>query len=521
MLILPFDGLASDVRAIDDGHCCAVRVCNPEYAVRLLFGLHSSDRESAPSVVIAGRRAQEALESLSAKIPFDAERLESWSVLRFDPPLRGKAARNSPFSEDLLEAFAEPSDLVILSLIEDFPALKARDISLTLKAFAAAARQGSHSVLLLFVGGPEQTAFERHMLDCRHLDGMACLGERQWHAFYWRSGLRISGEYRRAVSPKADMPGFIVEPSADSNGCSDDEGRIICAHPPMASQKPAMPSLEMAKDNEALFAEGMKASSAALLFTVRSHEESERVARWIYELRSTRGPDLKIFAAFASPAIRRFRIALLHLCGANLVFDHAASPAYIRIVMSHLARERFTRIIPDSFERIEAILSVPRPLGEVGSELFFKTVASCIASAADAQASCGALLVMKPAGGLKPAEAAAAFHPGRSGDICCVIGRHLAAFLSDCTPEHLPLVLSRIFSAPSDQIFESIVEMYENRLILDALVDLQAGVMPSSGIKRRVHAGMLPSEKAGSQLNRGPGIPAVKPRRIRLNEVAR
>ena len=44
MLTLPFEGLATNLRTIDNGHCCAAWVCNPEYAVRMLFGLKSSQK---------------------------------------------------------------------------------------------------------------------------------------------------------------------------------------------------------------------------------------------------------------------------------------------------------------------------------------------------------------------------------------------------------------------------------------------------------------------------------------------
>ena len=50
MLTLPFEGLATNLRTIDNGHCCAAWVCKPEYAVRMLFGLKSSQKTLPPAL---------------------------------------------------------------------------------------------------------------------------------------------------------------------------------------------------------------------------------------------------------------------------------------------------------------------------------------------------------------------------------------------------------------------------------------------------------------------------------------
>lgn len=520
MLTLPFEGLATNLRTIDNGHCCAAWVCNPEYAVRMLFGLKSSQRNSAPCVVVIGRRAHNALESLSVAIPFNAEDLESWNVFLFKQADDSNKIRYFPIAENLLEAFPEPSDLVFLSFIDDFPPLKGEQISRTLNTFDTAVHNGNHSALLLFIGSPELTSFERQLRDFRHLDGLASLYEKQWHAYYWRNGYSITGDYRRAIEPMANKSGFKVSPVIEWNCYSNDEDRIICAHLPMASQKPALPALEMVADNETLFKKGMTTSSATLLFSVRSNEEIESVARWIYELRSTQGPNLKIFAVLASPAIRRYGMLLLHSCGANLVFEYTASPAYVRIVMSLLAHESFNRVIPESFDKVEAHFKAMSPQGPIAPELFFKTVASYIASTMDAQGSHGALLVLKPSGDLTAREVAGAFHPERSGDICCVIGSRLVVFLADCMPEYLSLAFSRIFTAPADRLFSSYIDAYEDHLILDALVDLQSGTAPSSsGVEHQVKSGKIPVDGEASPSDKPCRIPAGKPRRISLSEV--
>ena len=110
----------------------------------MLFSLKSSQKNSAPCVVVIGRRAHNALVSLSVAIPFNAEDLESWNVFLFKQADDSNKIRYFPIAENLLEAFPEPSDLVFLSFIDDFPPLKGEQISRTLNTFDTAVHNGNY-----------------------------------------------------------------------------------------------------------------------------------------------------------------------------------------------------------------------------------------------------------------------------------------------------------------------------------------------------------------------------------------
>lgn len=529
MLTLPLEGLPPSLSQIDHGHCAVVWACAPKVATQLLFGITSNDRSAAPSVVVMGVGAMALLKPTHAMSSEDLARLAKWQVFEFSKFNPKTTSAFSLVREDLALAFPAPTDLVFVAMVEDLAHPSAGRLQEILKAFASTIHALGHSALLLLVGGDEKTTFEHHLRDCHHLDGLAALTAQQLHTYYWHSGQRFSGECVSNVRAFDARPGFEVFDTVGENMTADDVDVIWCAHAAMVAEQPALPTLTILPNNEAVYEKGQTASAATLIFSIDTPSDAKRVARWVYTLRETRGTNLKMSVVIASPRIRAFVMNILLASGANLVFEPTATPGYIRTMLSVLANERFTRAIPERFDVIDAHFEAMALRGRLEPEVFFQTIESNIAEAADKQTTHGALLLLTPNRAMTTEEAADAFHPGRSGDIGCVADNHVVVYLMGCTPQHLTLALKHAFTVPVDQLFMSYIDLYDDHDVLDTLAQLrgtlsrrpkQAKASLSSKVTKidRTDSASIQATQSANKASEPIFVPTT-PVRVSLNEV--
>lgn len=234
-----------------------------------------------------------------------------------------------------------------------------------------------------------------------------------------------------------------------------DHGKVYSNAPKLKKFAELYENFHFLDDQKAMLQKASASTAATFIFNFEKVENGKELAEQIYNLRKSRGAELKLYVAFGKAGLRGEKGELFLSSGANLVFPFALHPQDIWQVIEATYESRYTHTLAPSFQSVKEHFSHITARGIFGLKDFKNFLNEEYSSGVNNQFSKGVLVCLEPIKDLTPAEALGSFHPKRTGDIGTVFGKHVLIYFSACQLPALERSFANAFGLPPDRIFSN------------------------------------------------------------------
>ncbi|MGV8925817.1 MAG: cellulose biosynthesis protein BcsE [Ewingella sp.] len=399
---------------------------------------------------------------------FVSKILSKTSTASFYQLANGKKAFRS-LPDDLNRVSSTQNQLIVLF----FPAtawqnLSDKEFGMWLKGMSALA-QHKNCVLLIICHG--LSSILKAQLNSHHrlIYGLSSfqtdIVPAQFVISWWHNNFGVEANNAYLLEKRENGWGIISQSSVenDTNTLSDDQWLYLAQREVLEGAPPLSENWQLFDDNAALTERGMHARAATLIFSLRSNDEVEILARQIHSLRIQRGNRLKIAVREMNASLRYIDQRLLQACGANLVVPHAARLSSFLTLLDDIQQLSFMRYIAADIEKLLEGRLPTHHKGFLPLPTFCEVMQSIWRHTTLTTEARGVLISLRPVSGILPQQAISLCHLRRDGDVITLTERHLYLFLSNCQVSDVENVLNSLFSLPVDEIFASRTFWHQDR----------------------------------------------------------
>jgi len=380
--------------------------------------------------------------------------------------------------------------IVLLFPAATWQTLSSKEFSSWLRAMSTLAQHKNCALLIICHG--QLSSVLKAQLNSHHrlIYGLSSfqtdIVPAQFIISWWHNNFGIEANKSYSLLKREHGWGIMPQPAAlnSANTLSDDQWLYLAQRDVLEGAPPLSENWQLFDDNTLLTERGMHARSATLIFSLRSNDEVEPLARQIHSLRIRRGNGLKIAVREMHASLRYIDQRLLQACGANLVVPHAARLSSFLTLLDDIQQLSFTRHVSEDIEQLlEGRLPTHRK-GFLPLPTFCEVMQSIWSHTTLANEARGLLISLRPVSGITPQQAISLCHLRRDGDVITLTERHLYLFLSNCQVSDVENVLSSLFSLPVDEVFASRTLWHQERDIQSEVRRLAAKkVLPEQAVR--------------------------------------
>ncbi len=359
--------------------------------------------------------------------------------------------------------------IVLLFPVIVWQNLSEKEFSAWLKAMSALAQHKNCTLLIICHGHVSNVLKGRLNSHHRLIYGLSSfqtdIVPAQFIISWWHNNFGV--EANNSYSLQKCDHGWGIQPHTSglnsANTLSDDQWLYLAQRDVLEGAPALSENWQLFDDNTLLTERGMRARSATLIFSLRSNDEVEPLARQIHSLRIQRGNGLKIAVREMHASLRYIDQRLLQACGANLVVPHAARPSSFLTLLDDIQQLSFTRHVSENIEQLLEGRLPTHHKGFLPLPTFCEVMQSIWSHTTLATEARGLLIALRPVSGISPQQAISLCHLRRDGDVITLTGRNLYLFLSNCQVSDVDNVLTSLFSLPVDEVFASRTLWHQER----------------------------------------------------------
>lgn len=372
-----------------------------------------------------------------------------------------RAFRSLP--DDLNRIGNTQNQLIILF----FPAtswqnFSGKEFEIWLKAMSAFAQHRNCALLILCYGLTNSALKTQLNSHHRLIYGLSNLQTdivpAQFVISWWHNNFGVEANHSYSLQKYTQGWGIMPLTStsnSESNTLNDDQWLYFAQRDVLEGAPPLSENWQLFDDNAVLTARGMHARAATLIFSLRTNDEVETLARQIHSLRIQRGNRLKIAVREMSASLRYIDQRLLQACGANLVVPHAARLSSFLTLLDDIQQLSFTRYVAEDIDKLLEGRLPTHHKGFLPLPTFCEVMQSIWSHTTLTTEARGLLISLRPVSGILPQQVISLCHLRRDGDVITLTEHHLYLFLSNCQVSDVDNVLNSLFSLPANDIFAS------------------------------------------------------------------
>lgn len=292
-----------------------------------------------------------------------------------------------------------------------------------------------------------------------HFSGIARLrksgGEVRWDVYYWFAdeGLMADKSFRLdsdgngnwRVDEREALRAGAAEPAVDE----DDVFIMRAALPGGRSAPGGWRVFETAEQMKA----GLSSARApTVILNYNAGSPLEALARFIFELRRSIGPQVKIAVKEEGGRLRHSHEQLLLSVGANLVIPSETGFSRMQSLVKSIQGQVFSRALPSDFEVAMASVVAVAQMGYLAPENFVGAVSEVMERSQPLEVH-NALVRLSLTPGLGMLETLRYCTMKRPGDLCTADDESIYVFLFACEERDISTTLDRLFRLPVSVLF--------------------------------------------------------------------
>lgn len=312
------------------------------------------------------------------------------------------------------------------------------------------------ALLLLCLGDDRHDPLATIWPEADHLAGFVRLrrnGERiSWEIFHWFGNDRFIANRRYRFNPEGTLTREEQGPP-EGAVAAPDEDRVVAMSEALIGCETRPSRWRVVEEWEAIAEVGASLKAATVILPFGRSTSLERLARLVFDLRRSSGPQLKIVVREVNPRLRHTQEQLLRRLGANLVIPAEVGFSRLLSLVESVQGQLFTHPLPADCDAALAEAAPPRGSGYLAPAPFAAAVTEAVRRARPL-AIHHALVCLSLPTGLGAVEALSHCAIDRPGDLCTADEKHLYLFLFGCRGNDIGVTLERLFHIPVGELFD-------------------------------------------------------------------
>ncbi|HXU92537.1 MAG TPA: cellulose biosynthesis protein BcsE [Gallionella sp.] len=304
-----------------------------------------------------------------------------------------------------------------------------------------------------------QSGHEADFLRMAHrFSGIARLrksgGEVRWDIYYWfaSEGLMADKSFRLGhdgcgnwrVDEREALRAEATEPAVD-----EDDVFILRAALPGGRSAPGWRVFDTDEQMKAALS---SARAPTVILNYGAGSPMEALARFIFELRRSIGPQVKIAVKEEGGRLRHSHEQLLLSVGANLVIPSETGFSRMQSLVKSIQGQVFARALPSDFDAALSGVVAVEQMGYLAPESFVGAVSEVMERSQPLEVN-NALVRLFLTPGLDMLEALRYCTMKRPGDLCTADDESVYVFLFACEEQDISTTLDRLFRLPVSVLF--------------------------------------------------------------------
>ncbi|AFC86725.1 Protein of unknown function (DUF2819) [Frateuria aurantia DSM 6220] len=450
---LPLLGLQTEITAMHSTGLYWIHADSRATAMRLGLALIAAQSAAAQMLLIdndaLGRKIVEHLPAASGPA-----RLDLWQL---------DAGKTSTIARwlvrDLDRILQQRPDLIVLSLNMTGPHVSdPAELATSLASLAGWLQ--ARGCLMLVISHGQAAGLETRLFQMGHrVHGFAMLADRGniylYKLSYWcnRSGVFSQLEY--ALDWQSAETRFTLAcgqpPQLPSS--STDQDQVLAMSPVMEGEPAPSSNWHLFEAFDALADQAMRAYSATLLLSVQQTDDIIPLARWLFQLRLSRGSHIKVVVREMATCLRYADEHLLLSAGTNLIIPFGASFGRVQTMIESVQGQLWPA---SPYRQVEELLEQYQPPSAAGlvSEAGFMLQLQKLRLGSPSQRLNHVLLRLQPKAGIDLETAIRQFTVKRRGDMICTSGDQAYLFLYACRANGIERALQNLFRLSWHDLFD-------------------------------------------------------------------
>lgn len=446
-------GLQTDITAMHSTGLYWIHADSRPTAMRLGLALIAAQSAAAQILLIdndaLGRKIVEYLPATSGPA-----RLDLWQL---DATKTSTMARW--LGRELDRILQQRPDLIVLSLNMAGPDVSdPAELATSLTRLAGWLQ--ARGCLMLVISHGQAAGLEARLFQLgERVHGFAMLADRGnaylYKLSYWCNRIGVFSQLEYTLDWQAAearfMPVSGQPPQLPSS--STDQDQVLAASAAMEGEPSPSSDWHLFEAFDALTDQAMTAYSATLLLSVQRPDDIIPLARWLFQLRLSRGSHIKVVVREIATCLRYADEHLLLSAGTNLIIPFGASFGRVQTMIESVQGQLWPA---SPYRQVEELLEQYQPPSAAGlvSEAEFMLQLQRLRLGTPSQRLNHVLLRLRPKAGIDLETAIRQCTVKRRGDMICACGDQAYLFLYACRANGVERALRNLFRLDWRELFD-------------------------------------------------------------------